>query len=79
MGHIVFLAMHVLALLFGAVMLFVTIPAHLIYSAFSGGGAKRDPEAPRPDTHVRCPQCRELVRKDASLCKHCRCSLIPQS
>lgn len=31
-----------------------------------------------PDSHVRCPDCRELVRKDAKKCKHCGCALIPQ-
>jgi len=30
-----------------------------------------------PDTHVRCPDCRELIRIDARKCKHCGCSLIP--
>jgi hypothetical protein len=28
-------------------------------------------------THVRCPDCRELVRKDARKCKHCGTKLIP--
>ncbi len=35
-------------------------------------------DAPTPDTHVRCPDCRELVRKDAKKCKHCSCALVPQ-
>lgn len=30
------------------------------------------------DTHVKCPDCRELVLKDARVCKHCGCKLIPQ-
>jgi hypothetical protein len=29
-------------------------------------------------THVRCPDCRELVRKDAIKCKHCGTSLAPE-
>lgn len=33
---------------------------------------------PTPDTHVRCPDCKELVRRDASKCKHCGCKLVPQ-
>lgn len=37
----------------------------------------RDPNAPSPDTHVRCPDCRELVYKDARKCKHCGISLVP--
>ncbi len=35
-------------------------------------------DAPSPDTHVRCPDCREMVLKDARKCKHCGCALIPQ-
>ncbi|MPM60000.1 hypothetical protein SDC9_106846 [bioreactor metagenome] len=31
-----------------------------------------------PETHVKCPDCRELVRRDARKCKHCGASLIPQ-
>lgn len=34
-------------------------------------------EAPTPETHVRCPDCRELVRMDARVCKHCGCRLVP--
>jgi len=29
-------------------------------------------------THVRCPDCRELVRRDARKCKHCNTALVPQ-
>lgn len=36
-----------------------------------------DPERPTPDTHVRCPDCRELVRADARKCRHCGTALIP--
>jgi hypothetical protein len=31
-----------------------------------------------PDTHVKCPDCKELVLKDANICKHCGCKLVPQ-
>lgn len=31
-----------------------------------------------PETHVRCPDCRELVRADAKKCKHCLSALVPQ-
>lgn len=27
---------------------------------------------------VKCPDCRELVLKDARKCKHCGCRLVPQ-
>ena len=33
---------------------------------------------PGIDSHVKCPDCRELVKKDARKCKHCGCSLVPQ-
>lgn len=35
-------------------------------------------EAITPETHVRCPDCRELVRADAKKCKHCGSALLPQ-
>ena len=40
---------------------------------------KRDPQAPHPDTHVRCPDCQELVQAEARKCKHCGAKLIPAS
>lgn len=33
--------------------------------------------APSPATHVKCPDCRELVLMDARKCKHCGCALVP--
>ncbi len=40
----------------------------------------RDPSITidQPYTHVKCPDCRELVLHDARKCKHCGCGLIPQ-
>lgn len=32
---------------------------------------------PSPQTHVQCPDCAELVRNEARVCKHCGCKLIP--
>lgn len=78
MGHLVFIVLHGIAFLFATGLLFFTIPGHLIYSALA---SRRDdaPEGrPTPDTHVVCPDCRELVRKDARVCKHCGCRLTPQ-
>ncbi len=40
---------------------------------------KKDPFAPTPDTHVRCPDCREFVFRDAVKCKHCGVALVPQA
>ena len=30
------------------------------------------------ETHVQCPDCKELVITNARKCKHCGCTLIPQ-
>lgn len=82
MGHLIFIILHILALLFGAVALFVTVPMHMIYTVVkqrSGATPTSQPEAPDDRTHHRCPECRELIRKDASKCKHCGCTLIPQT
>jgi len=38
-----------------------------------------DPEAISVKTHVKCPDCAELVRKEAKVCKHCSCKLEPQA
>jgi uncharacterized membrane protein YeaQ/YmgE (transglycosylase-associated protein family) len=35
-------------------------------------------EIASPETHVRCPDCQELVRKEARKCKHCGSALAPQ-
>ena len=32
----------------------------------------------KADTHVRCPDCKEFVYKEANVCKHCGRKLIPQ-
>lgn len=34
--------------------------------------------APNEDTHVKCPDCREFVLRDARKCKHCGTALVPQ-
>lgn len=35
-------------------------------------------ERPTPETHVRCPECKELVRMDATTCAHCGTKLLAQ-
>lgn len=39
------------------------------------GGARI---GPTPETHVKCPDCAELIKREARICKHCGCKLIPQ-
>lgn len=33
---------------------------------------------PTPDTHVRCPGCRSIIRRESRICSYCGCKLIPQ-
>jgi hypothetical protein len=75
MGHLIFVVLHFIALLFGAMLLLVTIPLHLIYGV---AGGRRGPAPPNRWTHVKCPWCFELVFKKASICPHCRQGLVPQ-
>ena len=35
-------------------------------------------EIPTPETHILCPKCGQLERREASVCQHCGCKLIPQ-
>lgn len=37
-----------------------------------------DADTPRPDTHIKCPDCAEFVKREARVCKHCGCKLVPQ-
>lgn len=41
---------------------------------------KAVPDAQReaPETHTRCPACKEVVRRDAIKCKHCASELTPK-
>lgn len=35
-------------------------------------------EAISDKTHVRCPDCKELIRADASKCRYCGAALVPK-
>lgn len=76
MGHIIFIFLHLVGVILGFWMLVITIPAHLIYAATKSNAPAQARAS--PDTHVRCPDCRELVLREARACKHCGCKLIPQ-
>ena len=52
--------------------------AVLLYCFYMGFSGKSIFGLASPDTHVKCPDCRELVKKDASKCKYCGSSLIAQ-
>jgi hypothetical protein len=64
---------------FGWFVLAVVIsPLLAIILVFGLKNLKVDANAPNPNTHVKCPDCKELVLKEASVCKHCGCKLKPQ-
>ena len=63
MGHLIFIVLHFIAILFGFVFLFITIPLHLIYAVQQN---KVDRSQKR-----KCPHCAEEVKIEALVCKHC--------
>lgn len=78
MGHFIFLILHFIAVMFGFVALFITIPLHLMYAS-SRKTAKNTTKLMRSTVNtkqdegerVRCPDCKELILKEAIVCKHC--------
>jgi hypothetical protein len=32
-----------------------------------------------PESHISCPDCRQLLLKESQQCEHCGCKLVPQS
>ena len=77
MGHLLLLILHAIAALFFWPALFVTVPLHLIYGISASSASARARSAPNPRTHVKCPWCRELVDREASVCPHCRKEVTP--
>lgn len=77
MGHAIFIVMHLGLLMFAPLGLLLSIPLHLIYSAAGSRGRVPPTERVSRRTHVRCPDCKELVRKDARKCRHCGTPLVP--
>lgn len=51
----------------------------LIMKDLSPRAVAANNEVPTAESHVRCPDCRELVRADARKCKHCGTALAPAS
>lgn len=73
MGHLIFVVFHLVVLLYGPLLLLLTIPLHLIYAAIRSNR----PTPPDQEDQLRCPDCRELVRWDARKCRHCGTALTP--
>lgn len=49
----------------------------LIAMPTRGPGRAEDGSVVSAKTHVRCPDCKELVRAEARKCKHCGAALLP--
>ena len=84
MGHILFILLHLIALIFFIWALLLTIPLHLIYAAVSRKPSEKRILIPGPGDiaaghvlQVNCPECRELIRVDAKKCKHCGVTVTP--
>lgn len=45
-----------------------------VFGSGSGGVA----QGPTAQTHVLCPDCRAPVPREARVCMHCGCKLVPQ-
>lgn len=51
----------------------------IIFAAIASDLTKQKEAAPTPETHIKCPDCRELIIADARKCRYCGCALIPQN
>jgi len=72
MGHVLFCILHFFAVLFGFVFLFVTIPAHIIYSVIKK--KKQDTPPPLPKYKI-CPKCQTKNRVTDYNCINCGSAL----
>lgn len=73
MGHLVFIVLHLAALVFGLFALVITIPLHIIYAAVkaNAGTAGAPHKNPARAGLKPCPDCAELIKIEARKCKHC--------
>lgn len=56
-----------------------TVLGWIVAAIWAHTGNTADPAAPSPASHVKCPDCAELIKKEARVCKHCGCRLVPQA
>lgn len=69
--------------LFFASLLITPLLGALIVFAMGDRSGKAGPKdecgvAITPETHVKCPDCRSFIQKEARKCKHCGAALVPQ-
>ena len=63
---------------FEAIFLFMKSDEAFNAEYNQGAIAFQNGERVSPDTHVKCPDCAELIKREARVCKHCGCRLVPQ-
>ena len=61
---------------FGPITNYVALWGTILF-AIVAIGIKRS--MPTPLTHVKCPECKELIVNDARVCRHCGCKLNPSN
>lgn len=61
-----------------AIFSFFALIAVAVLPSLKAAPVRAGEEIATPETHVRCPDCKELVRADANVCKHCGCKLLPR-
>lgn len=70
MGHVLFILLHLAALLFFIPGLFVTLPVHIVYAFMAKKGSGATP-APAGFTWP-CPFCKETIQRGSTVCRWCR-------
>lgn len=69
--------------MFFASLLLTPLAGALIVFAMGDRSAQAGPKdefgvVMTPETHVKCPDCRALIPKEARKCRHCGAALVPQ-
>jgi len=68
MTTFIMVLLHIIASIFFAPALFVTIPIHILIAM---NKTKSDNEAINSNDTKKCPYCAELVKKEATVCRYC--------
>jgi hypothetical protein len=53
-----------------------TVIGWIICAVWASGKDIEEPKIPVEQTHRKCPDCAELILKEARVCKHCGCKSL---